>query len=56
MTSFESEPKEPEELDERGGEPEVHDEPMGVPADADPDEADLPGIPDPDKEEPATAG
>lgn len=52
----ESEPRDPEDVDPAGAEPEVHDEPMGVPADADPADADLPGIPDPDKEEPATAG
>jgi hypothetical protein len=52
----ESQPREPEDVDERGGESEVHDEPMGVPADADPDDVSLPGIPDPEKEEPPTAG
>ena len=54
--TFESEPKGPDELDDRGAEPEVHDQPMGVPADADPDEAGLPGIPDPEKGEPPTDG
>jgi hypothetical protein len=52
----ESEPKQPEEVDDRGAESEVHDQPMGVPADADPEDAGLPGIPDPEKEEPPTAG
>lgn len=54
--TFESEPKDADELDERGAEPEVHDQPMGVPADADPDDAGLPGIPDPDKGAPPDAG
>jgi hypothetical protein len=54
--SFESEPKDADELDERGATPEVHDVPMGVPADADPDDAGLPGIPDPEKGEPPQDG
>jgi hypothetical protein len=52
----ESTPRDPDDVDDRGAEPEVHDQPMGVPADADPDEVSLPGIPDPEKEEPPTAG
>jgi hypothetical protein len=51
-----SEPKDPEELDERGATPEVDDQPMGVPADAEPEDGGLPGIPDPDGEEPPTGG
>lgn len=54
--THESEPKDADELDDRGATPEVHDSPMGVPADADADDGELPGIPDPEKEEPPTAG
>jgi hypothetical protein len=54
--SFESEPKDVDELDDRGGDVEVHDVPLGVPADADPDDGDLPGIPDPEKGEPPQDG
>jgi hypothetical protein len=54
--TFESEPKDVDDLDDRGATPEVDDQPMGVPADADPDEAGLPGIPDPEKEEPPADG
>jgi hypothetical protein len=32
--------------DDPGAEPEIHDQPMGVPADADEDEAPLPGMPE----------
>ena len=28
-----------------GGEPEIHDQPLGVPAELDPDDAPLPGLP-----------
>ena len=28
------------------GEPEIHDQPLGVPAELDPDEAPLPGLPE----------
>lgn len=52
----ESTPREPDEVDDRGAGSEVHDQPMGVPADADPDEVSLPGIPDPEKEEPPSDG
>ena len=54
--SHESEPKDADELDDRGSTPEVHDQPMGVPADADPEDGGLPGIPDPDKGAPPDAG
>jgi len=29
-----------------GGEPEIHDQPLGVPEELDPDEAPLPGVPE----------
>jgi hypothetical protein len=32
--------------DDEGAEPEIHDQPMGVPDDADPDDAPLPGLPE----------
>jgi len=45
------EPGDPQ--DERGGEAEVPDQPLGTPADMDEEEAPLPGIPE---AEPPTAG
>lgn len=51
-------PDDPEIPDEypsaEGAEPELDDQPLGPPADADPDEAPLPGIPD--GREPPSAG
>jgi hypothetical protein len=36
----------PERPDDPGAEPEIHDQPLGVPADGDASEAPLPGFPE----------
>ena len=41
-----SPPKDDSEVDDRGGDVEVHDTPLGAPADLDPEDAPLPGIPE----------
>ncbi len=41
-----SPPKEDHEVDDRGGDAEVHDQPMGPPPDLNPEDAPLPGIPE----------
>jgi hypothetical protein len=42
-----------ERPDDEGGEPEIHDQPLGVPEDADAGNAPLPGLPE---TEPPTGG
>ncbi len=55
MTEHEKEPDIPEEPPgpPAGGEAAIPDEPMGVPAEGDPEEDELPGLPD---REPPTSG
>jgi hypothetical protein len=50
MTEF---PPDEPPADERGGEAEIDDQPLGAPADMDEDEAPLPGMPE---KEPPDAG
>ena len=42
-----------DDSDERGGEAEVHDQPLGVPEDLEPEDAPLPGMPE---KEPPSSG
>ena len=44
--SLDHEPEIPDELPPRDEDVEVHDQPLGVPDDLDPDDAPLPGIPE----------
>ncbi len=39
-------PEVPESPPDEGTKPEIHDQPLGVPDDMDPDDAPLPGLPE----------
>ena len=48
-----SDDPEQQDLDERGGESEIDDQPLGTPADMDEEDAPLPGMPE---KEPPSSG